>query len=48
MAENLAALLLNKPLRQPPTQPLIQRDASHLKAFAGRYQSLEGPEIVST
>lgn len=48
VADNLAALLFNKPLRLPPTQALGKLDPGQIKAFAGRYQSLERPEVVST
>jgi CubicO group peptidase (beta-lactamase class C family) len=48
VADNLAALLLNKPLMLPQTQVMITLDASQLQAFAGRYQSMEQPEIAST
>jgi len=48
VADNLAALLLNKPLKLPQTQAVMTLNANKLNAFAGRYQSLERPEIVTS
>jgi len=46
VADNLAALLLNRPLRLPQEKGSIHREAGELEPFAGRYRMVEKPEII--
>jgi CubicO group peptidase (beta-lactamase class C family) len=46
VADSLTALLLNQPLKLPPPQESIKLETGQIKAFAGRYQSVEQTEIV--
>ena len=48
VADNLAALLLDKPLLQPKEKTSIQREASQLEPFVGRYRMVEKPDAIST
>ena len=46
VADNLVALLLDKPLSRPREQPAIKLEASQLQPFVGRYRMVEKPEII--
>lgn len=48
VADNLVALLLDKPLRRPKAKASIQLEASRLEALVGRYAFAENPAIITT
>ena len=48
VADNLAALLLDKPLRLPKERTTIKLEASQLKPLVGRYEFVENPAIITT
>jgi CubicO group peptidase (beta-lactamase class C family) len=48
VADNLVAMLLDKPLDLPKERTPIKLAAGQLKPFVGRYQMVEKPEIIST
>ncbi len=47
VADNLAALLLDKPLRRPKETTGIKLEASQLEPLAGRYEFVENPAIIT-
>jgi CubicO group peptidase (beta-lactamase class C family) len=48
VADNLAALLLDKPLLRPKEQASLRREAGQLEPFVGRYRMVEKPEAICT
>jgi CubicO group peptidase (beta-lactamase class C family) len=48
VADNLAALLLDQPLRRPETRPTIKLAASQLEPLVGRYQFVENSGTITT
>ena len=48
VADNLAALLLDKPLRRTNESTMIKLDASQLEPLVGRYEFVENPAIITT
>jgi CubicO group peptidase (beta-lactamase class C family) len=48
VADNLAALLLDKPLLRPKEQASLGREAGQLEPFVGRYRMVEKPEAICT
>ena len=48
VADNLVALLLDKPLRRPKEKTAIKLEASQLEPFVGRYAFVEKPAIITT
>jgi CubicO group peptidase (beta-lactamase class C family) len=48
VADNLAALLLDKPLRRPKERTTIKLEASQLEPLVGRYEFVENPAIITT
>jgi hypothetical protein len=48
VADNLVALLLDKPLLQPKEKAFIRREAGQLEPFVGRYRMVERPDAICT
>ncbi|MGD0813447.1 MAG: serine hydrolase [Verrucomicrobiota bacterium] len=48
VADNLVAMLLDKPLNLPKEKTAIKLEASQLEPFVGRYEMVEKPEIICT
>lgn len=48
VADNLVALLLDKPLRQAQAMTSLKLEASQLEALMGRYAFAENPAIITT
>ncbi|MGA2176117.1 MAG: serine hydrolase [Verrucomicrobiota bacterium] len=46
VANNLAGLLLDKPLSRPKEKTAVKLEASQLEPFVGRYRMVEKPEII--
>jgi len=48
VADNLAALLLGKPLNLPKEKTATKLEASRLEPFVGRYRMVEKPAVICT